>query len=224
MAGSASLNVLFDLDGTLTDPGEGFVACVSYALSKLECRPYARDEIRKHVGPPLEETLARLIEDPVKIPAAVAFYRERYASVGYLENAVYPGIEDALRALHSEGMRLFVATSKPAVYAERIVAHFGLGRFFRGIYGSELDGARSNKTELLGHLLEKEGIASAVMVGDRAQDMIAARAHGVHPIGALWGYGSREELAAAGAAVLCERPADLQQGCKVLAAAPSNRE
>ena len=211
MAGKGGLNVLFDLDGTLTDPGEGFVACVSHALAKLECRPYADHEIRKHVGPPLEETLARLLEDRAKIPAAVAFYRERYASIGYLENAVYPGIKEALRALHSRGMRLYVATSKPTVYAERIVAHFGLDRLFRGVYGSELDGRRSDKGSLLSHLLARESLpaASTFMVGDRAQDMLAAVANGVHPVGALWGYGSREELAGAGAALLCERPPDL---------------
>jgi phosphoglycolate phosphatase len=211
MTGKAGVNVLFDLDGTLTDPGEGFVACVSYALSKLECRPYAHDEIRRHVGPPLEETLAHLLEDRAMIPAAVAFYRERYASLGYLENAVYPGIEEALRALRSEEMRLFVATSKPTVYAERIVAHFGLERFFRGVYGSELDGARSNKTELLSHLLARELLRpeSTFMVGDRAQDMLAAAANGVHPVGALWGYGSREELAQAGATAFCEQARDL---------------
>ena len=203
------MNVLFDLDGTLTDPGDGFVACVSYALSRLECRPYAHHEIRRHVGPPLEETLAHLLEDRAKIPAAVAFYRERYASLGYLENAVYPGIEGALRALHSEGMRLFVATSKPTVYAQRILEHFGLERFFAAVYGSELDGTRSNKTELLAHVLDKEAIAEGVMVGDRAHDVAAALAHRLYPVGALWGYGSREELAAAGATALCERPADL---------------
>jgi len=213
MTGKEGLNVLFDLDGTLTDPGDGFVACVSHALAKLECRPHADHEIRRHVGPPLEETLARLIENRAKIPAAVALYRERYASLGYLENAVYPGIEEALRALHSRGMRLFVATSKPTMYAERILAHFGLDRFFHRIYGSGLDGTRSNKTQLVRHILSRESLTreQTFMVGDRSQDMTAARAHGVHPVGALWGYGSREELAGAGAAMLCERPANLHR-------------
>lgn len=209
MAGKEDSSVLFDLDGTLTDPGEGFVACVSHALSKLGCRRYADGEIRRHVGPPLEETLARLLEDPSMIPAAVTYYRERYASLGYLENVVYPGIEDALRTLQAAGMRLFVATSKPTAYAERILAHFGLDRFFEAIYGSEFDGTRSNKIELLAYLLDRETIADAAMVGDRAHDVAAALAHRLYPVGALWGYGSREELATAGAAALCERPADL---------------
>lgn len=207
------MNVLFDLDGTLTDPGDGFVACVSHALAKLECRPYADHEIRKHVGPPLEETLARLIEDRAKIPAAVAFYRERYGTTGFLENTIYSGIEAALAELHSRKMNLFVATSKPTVYAERILEHFGLSHHFRAIHGSELDGTRSNKTQLVQHILAGESLdpAQTLMVGDRAQDMAAARAHGLHAVGALWGYGSREELVGAGATLLCETPRDLEK-------------
>jgi phosphoglycolate phosphatase len=203
------MNVLFDLDGTLTDPGDGFVACVSYALDKLDCRRYADHEIRCHVGPPLEETLARLLDDHTTIARAVAFYRERYGSVGYLENRVYPEIETALQLLRARGARMFVATSKPTVYAERILGHFGLSTYVDAIYGSELDGTRAGKTDLVAHLLRNEAIDDAVMVGDRAQDIVAARAHGLHSIGALWGYGSREELVAAGAAALCERPRDL---------------
>jgi phosphoglycolate phosphatase len=203
------LNVLFDLDGTLTDPGEGFVACVSYALAKLECRFCADDEIRKHVGPPLEETLARLLEDHAQIPAAVAFYRERYSTIGFLENALYPGIEAALVELQRRGAAMFVATSKPTIYAQRIVAHFGIDRFFRGVYGSELDGTRSSKTALLAHLLDKECISTGVVVGDRAQDVAAALAHRLHPVGALWGYGSEAELVAAGARTLCAQPSGL---------------
>jgi phosphoglycolate phosphatase len=205
------VNVLFDLDGTLTDPGDGFVACISYALAKLECPACSPAEIRRHVGPPLEETLARLIEDQAKIPAAVAFYRERYAAKGYLENAVYSGIEDALQRLQAAGANLFVATSKPTVFAERILEHFGLRRYFRAVYGSELDGTRSNKKALLGHLRNRERISAAAMIGDRAEDMRGARANGLVAVGALWGYGSRQELAAAGAERLCERPADLEQ-------------
>jgi phosphoglycolate phosphatase len=209
------MNVLFDLDGTLTDPGDGFVACVSHALATLGCRPCLDHEIRRHVGPPLEETLARLIDDRSKIPAAVALYRERYGAQGYLENAVYPGTEAALDALHSQGVGLFVATSKPTVYAERIVEHFGLSRFFRGIYGSELDGTRSDKAQLVSHVLVSEALSreTTVMVGDRAQDMTAARKNGLYPVGALWGYGTREELVAAGAVSLCETPRELPPLC-----------
>jgi phosphoglycolate phosphatase len=208
-AEAATVNVLFDLDGTLTDPGEGFVGCIAYALSNLDCRTYSHGEIRKHVGPPLEETLGHFLDgDDSKIKAAVALYRERYGREGYLENTVYPGIEKALRALRANGLTLFVATSKPVIFAERIVAHFGLMGFFQGIYGSQFDGTHSNKTQLIAHVLKRESLvaASTVMIGDRRHDVVGALANGVLPIGALWGYGSREELSDAGAVLLCEHP------------------
>lgn len=185
------MNVLFDLDGTLTDPGDGFVSCITYALSKLDCRPRSHADIRKHVGPPLEETLKQLLDgDGAKVPAAVALYRERYGSEGYLENAVYPEIEQVLDALKANGAALFVATSKPAVFAERILSHFGLGSYFQGIYGSGLDGTHAKKAQLISHLLKSERLAAhaTFMIGDRAQDVAGALLNGVRPIGALWEY------------------------------------
>jgi len=208
----ATVNALFDLDGTLTDPGDGFVRCITHALSTLNCLRHSAAEIRRHVGPPLEETLAKLLDgDAVKVAAAVSLYRERYAAEGYLENSVYPGIEETLHELRNRGIALFVATSKPSVFARRILAHFGLTRFFQGIYGSELDGTHSNKAHLIAHILRTESLAQAstVMIGDRAQDVAGASANGTHAIGALWGYGTREELVNAGAVNLCERPSQL---------------
>ena len=210
----ATVNALFDLDGTLTDPGEGFVNCVTHALSKLNCLRHSPSEIRKHVGPPLEETLGKLLDgDDAKVQAAVALYRERYGTEGYLENAVYPGIEKTLEELRHRGIALFVATSKPSVFAKRILEHFGLAHLFQGIYGSEFDGTRSNKAHLIAHVLTAGSLArpSTVMIGDRAHDVIGALANGVRPIGVLWGYGTREELANAGATVLCERPSQVAE-------------
>lgn len=207
-----TVNALFDLDGTLTDPGEGFVNCLTYALSKLNCLAYSPSEIRRHVGPPLEETLGTLLGgDVAKVSAAVTLYRERYGTEGYLENAVYPEVRDMLAELKGKGITLFVATSKPTVFARRILEHFGLSRFFEGVYGSEFDGTNANKTHLIAHLLRRESLprASTAMIGDRAHDIVAAVANGVSAIGVLWGYGSREELANAGAAALYERPSNL---------------
>lgn len=206
------MNVLFDLDGTLTDPGDGFVKCVMYALSKLGRRSYTHAEIRKHVGPPLEDTLLHLLDrDKDKVAAAVAFYRERYGSKGYLENMVYPEMQQALDELRTKGTTLFVATSKPLVFAERILEHFGLQDYFQAIYGSTLDGTHSNKAHLISHLLKRESLAATetVMIGDRAHDVTGALANAVRPIGALWGYGSRDELSNAGAKVLCEHPSQV---------------
>jgi phosphoglycolate phosphatase len=203
------MNVLFDLDGTLTDPAEGFVACVSYALEQLACPRRADDDIRRHIGPPLQETLGLLLDDRSRIPDALTLYRERYGAEGLFRCTVYPGIAETLAALRSRGMTLMVATSKPTLYARRILDHHGMAKYFDAVYGSELDGTRSGKIDLLGHLLKSESIDDAVMVGDRAQDIVAARAHGLRSIGVLWGYGSREELVAAGAAALCARPGEL---------------
>jgi phosphoglycolate phosphatase len=128
-----------------------------------------------------------------------------------LENTVYPGIPLALATLRRLGALLFVATSKPQVFAERITEHFGLKGYFHAVYGSELDGTRSNKADLISHILEAESLSpsSTYMVGDRAHDMAGAKAHNVLSIGALWGYGSRDELIAAWATALCEQPAML---------------
>ena len=206
------MNALFDLDGTLTDPGEGFVRCVAHALSTLGCPHRSAAEIRSHVGPPLQETLKRLLgAHSDRLDEAVRLYRERYGREGYLENRLYPGVGELLEELQRRGVPLFVATSKPLVFTRAILDRFGLAKFFNGVYGSELDGTRSRKGDLLAHLLQRERLASAhtVMIGDRAEDVAAAMANDVRPVAALWGYGSREELIRAGAKVLCQAPEDV---------------
>jgi phosphoglycolate phosphatase len=165
-------------------------------------------EIRRHVGPPLQETFKRLLgADRDKVDTAVALYRERYGREGYLENRLYPGVLELLESLRARRVALFVATSKPLVFTQRILDHFGLTRFFKGIYGSELDGTRSRKTDLVAHLLQSERLTAAetVMIGD----LVGAIANDVQPVAALWGYGTRDELAGAGAKVICERPRDV---------------
>ena len=131
--------------------------------------------------------------------------------MGIFENEVYPGIREALDRLKQSGATLFVATSKPTTFAERIVEHFALGEPITAVFGSELDGTRSDKAELIAHIMNTRSLdpAATCMVGDRAQDMRGAKANRIRGIGALWGYGSREELVSAGAAALCEQPTDL---------------
>jgi phosphoglycolate phosphatase len=145
--------------------------------------------------------------------------RATLAVTGMFENAVYPGISTALAELKALGAALYVATSKPRVFAVNIVEHFGLHEFFQAVYGSELDGTRSNKVDLIAHILRSESLSpgSTCMVGDRLHDMVGAKTNGVFPIGVLWGYGSREELVSAGAAVLCASPAAL---CPLLSSNP----
>jgi phosphoglycolate phosphatase len=204
------VNVLFDLDGTLTDPREGIIACFKHALNGLGYSSPRDSDLECYIGPPLQECFASLLpsESPRQIDAAVDLYRQQFSTKGIFQNAVYPGIRDALAELRTGGARLYIATSKPCVFAQRIVDHFGLRSYFQMIYGSELDGIRSTKSELIAHILGKESIPprSTFMVGDRAHDVIGAKANGVSPVAALWGYGTREELTAAGATVFCERP------------------
>ena len=207
------VNVLFDLDGTLTDPREGIVACLKYALLGLGHDCPSDLDLARFIGPPLKESFAVLLHtaDRKQINAAVELYRQRFSSKGMLENTVYPGIHSALTTLRGRGALLFVTTSKPRVFAERIVEHFGLKEYFCAVYGSELDGTRSDKGELIAHVLQAESLSphSTVMVGDRAHDVVGAKVHGVFPIGVLWGYGSSDELIAAGATTLCAKPETL---------------
>jgi phosphoglycolate phosphatase len=183
-------NVLFDLDGTLTDPREGIVGCLKYAILSLgqNCPPDL--ELVRFIGPPLQESFAVLLHstDPKQINAAVELYRQRFCSKGMLENSVYPGIHSALTTLRERGALLFVATSKPRVFAEQIVKYFRLQKYFCAVYGSELDGARSNKADLIAHVLEDASLSphSTVMVGDRAHDILGAKAQRVFPVGVLW--------------------------------------
>lgn len=205
--------ILFDLDGTLTDPREGITRCLAHALERLGREPPPPDDLVFAIGPPLRASLATLLDTDSReaVERALAHYRERFADVGLFENAPYDGIAEALSALRAAGHDLYVATSKPRVYAERIVRHFALDVHFVAVHGCELDGTREDKRDLLAHLLPHHGLAPAAttMVGDRGVDMIAARHHGAHAIGATWGYGSRAELAESGADCLCDRPGEL---------------
>jgi phosphoglycolate phosphatase len=205
--------ILFDLDGTLTDPREGITRCIAHAMERMGIEPPALEALHFAIGPPLRGSFAQLLRTEARDPIerAVAHYRERFADVGLYENALYEGIPAALESLRSTGSRLFVATSKPQVYAERIVRHFGLEVHFDAVHGCELDGTREDKRDLLAYLMPLRGVAAqrCVMIGDRGADMRAARHHGVGALGALWGYGSRDELLEDGAEALCERPAGL---------------
>ena len=205
--------ILFDLDGTLTDPREGITRSIAYALERMGVVPPPLEDLTFAIGPPLRRSLATLLDDesPAQVERALALYRERFADVGLFENSVYEGIAETLHALAQRGAKLYVATSKPRVYAERIVRHFGLDAHFEAVHGCELDGTREDKRDLLAHLLPHHGVppAEAAMIGDRGADMVAARHHGVRAVGVLWGYGSRDELVQAGAQSLCGSPRDL---------------
>lgn len=207
------MNILFDLDGTLTDPFEGITKCIAYAIVELGGKKPNREDLRWCIGPPLKNSLATLLDtdDDALAEKALSLYRERFSSVGLFENNLYAGIIEALNALIEEGHALYVATAKPAVYAERIIEHFDLGRYFHSVYGSDLDGTRNDKAELIAHILGKESIAGSdtIMIGDRKHDMIGAKANGVSGIGVLWGFGTQEELEKSGARRCISHPGDI---------------
>ena len=203
--------VFFDLDGTLTDPKPGITECIRHALGGLGRTPPPADELVWCIGPPLSASFATLLEttDHTLIARSLALYRERFGTVGLYENAVYPGIPEAVGAVRAAGFATFVATSKPHVYARRIVEHFGLDTLFDGVYGSEMDGTRVEKADLIAYALTEERLAPdrVLMIGDRQHDMIGARRCGVRAIGVSYGYGSEAELRAHGAEAIAHAPA-----------------
>ena len=207
------MNLFFDLDGTLTNPEAGISRCIVHALETLGRVSPPTPALRDWIGPPLADSFRSWLggADESLVREAIALYRERFEDLGMFENEVYAGIPESLAELCDRGFRLRVVTSKPTVYADRIVRYFDLAHCFAGIHGSELDGTRSGKGELVAHVLAAEGIdpATAAMIGDRSHDVRGARENGVRAIGALWGYGSRAELVAAGADVLVPSPSEL---------------
>lgn len=206
-------HLLFDLDGTLTDPKEGITRCIAFALEKLGHEAPHPDELHFAIGPPLRATFGRLMQtdDRARIELALATYRERFATIGLFENALYPNIREVLETARAQDHRLYLATSKPHVYARRILEHFGIADCFEAVYGSELDGRNDDKGELISHLLQTEKLdpSQCLMFGDRKHDIIGAARNQVRGIGVTWGYGSEDELREAGAFALCPAPQQL---------------
>ncbi len=202
--------IFFDLDGTLTDPWVGITRCIRHALEQAGVDAPPAEDLTWCIGPPLRESLEALLGDRAAAEVALQHFRARFAETGLYENRLYDGVPEALGLLRDEGVALFVATSKPEVYATRIVDHFGLARFFQGVFGATLHGERTGKADVLRWALGESGVSpgAAVMVGDRSHDMLGAAANGMLAAGALYGYGTREELEAAGARLLLDSPGE----------------
>ena len=206
-----STHIYFDLDGTLTDPYEGITRCILYALDELGF-PHPDDKyLHSCIGAPLYDTFPEMVGQELTLKA-IDLYRERFNDVGWRENKLYEGILDALETICADGHALFVATSKPQVQARRIIDHFGMGQFFETVYGCELDGTRSNKSELLEYAIsENPTPVMRTMIGDRKHDLIGAVANNMRPIGVSYGYGSIEELQSAGAVKIASAPENLAE-------------
>lgn len=202
--------IFFDLDGTLTDSGEGITNCAALALAHFGLPVPDRETLGVFVGPPLRETFLKFGVKPKQIEEAVQVFRGRYTTVGKFENFPYPGIPELLQTLKAHGHRLFVATSKPEVTAVEIMEKFHLAPYFEKICGATLDGSRDSKSSVIAYLLSTcAGISQAVMVGDTAFDVLGAAAHQIPAIGVAWGYGDVGEMERAGAAAIASTPQEL---------------
>lgn len=204
-------HILFDLDGTLIDPKIGVTKCIAYALGRLGIESPPLDDLEWCIGPPLHLSFSKILGGEEKIKDALAYYREQYAKTGIFEHTLYPGIAEALHVLQQGGQTLYVATSKPKNFANQIIDHFGLRARFKAVYGSELDGTRSDKAELIAFILEQEKLLAedCVMIGDRKFDLIGARKNGMRGVGVGWGYGSSEELMHEQAEKILQDPREL---------------
>ena len=207
--------ILFDLDGTLTDSAPGIMNSFRYALKHYNLPDQTDEELKRYVGPPLMESFSRYFGfDEKKSAEAVNVYREYFAEKGLLENEVYEGIPEALERLKSEGFILAVSTSKPEVYAKRIIEHFKLDMFFETVCGIPLGDEHMTKAAVIAQTLERLGIRdtdSVLMVGDRDYDVKGARRNGIECLGVLFGYGGRDELVSAGAVACAETPKEMSE-------------
>lgn len=205
--------ILFDLDGTLTDPGEGITNSVAYALEKWNIHVENRTELYPFIGPPLKDSFMDFYSfSEEQAEQAVACYREYFQNRGIFENVVYEGVEEMLKTLKASGRKIILATSKPEEFAVRILEHFHLAAYFDFIGGASMDGTRVKKTDVISYAL-KEGkvtdLSGAVMIGDRKHDILGAVQAGLDSIGVLYGYGDEAELREAGALYLAERVEDI---------------
>ena len=203
--------ILVDLDGTIMDSRAGIVASYRHMLVQLGFDPPPAADLTWLVGPPARRSLPKLIGPDGDVEEALRLYRARYESHEIFNAEVFPGLREALPTLRDMPARLFVCTAKPVAYARRIMAHFELDGLFDGIYGADFEGRFDDKGLLIGEIMAAEGIdpTRTVMVGDRANDILAAARHAMPSIGVLWGYGDADELTGAGASVLCAAPGDL---------------
>jgi len=205
--------ILFDLDGTLTDPGLGITNSIMYALKKFGIEETDRTSLYRFIGPPLRESFQRFYGfTEEQSEQATAYYREYFSDRGLYENAVYDGVETMLKTLQEQGRTLILATSKPEVFAVEILRYFKLEQYFTLIAGATMDASRNKKSDVIAYAIEKSGItdsAKAVMIGDREHDILGAKENGLASIGVLYGYGNRAELTAAGADHIAAAAADI---------------
>ena len=206
----AQKSIFFDLDGTLTDSGEGIINCATLALEHFGLPVPTREEMRVFVGPPLDKMFIQHGVPADRVEEAIRVFRSRYVPIGILENYPYPGIRELLEQLKAAGHRLFVATSKPEEMALRVLERFELTGFFEKICGATLDGSRIEKADVISYLLTQvDSVENTVMVGDTKFDVLGAAEHGIPTIGITWGYGEKKDMVNAGAIAIAHTPEEL---------------
>lgn len=208
--------ILFDLDGTLTDPKLGITSCVQHALEAIGQPEPDNNKLIPFIGPPLKEMFMSYCNVDAEMGEfLVAKYRERFSTVGMFENEIYEGIKELLTGLKLAGKKIALATSKPQVFSEKILEHFDIKDLFDVIVGSELNGRRTNKADVIKEVIEQFGkefnVNRAVMVGDRKYDVIGAREYGIKTIGVTYGYGGVDELTVAGSDYIVESVTELRE-------------
>ncbi|BCK43763.1 phosphoglycolate phosphatase [Streptococcus suis] len=206
--------ILFDLDGTLTDSGQGILNSVAYALEKMGIEEPDTANLNRFIGPPLYESFSRFYQlNPEDTQSAVDAFRVYFKEKGMFENQLYPGIIPLLEELRTAGKTLVIATSKPEIFAKQILEHFGIAHYFDVIAGASLDSSRISKADVIGYAINQlEAFPKhAVMIGDREHDIEGARMHQLPAIGVLYGYGSKQEFEKAGATMIVETIQDLKK-------------
>lgn len=209
--------ILFDLDGTVSDPKIGICTSVQHALTKMGIEAPDIDKLTPFIGPPLRDSFALYFGiKPEDMETCIGYYRERFSTIGLFENELYDGMEDMLKTLKESGRRLAIASSKPRVFVEKIMDYFHISQYFDVIMGSELNGTRENKAEVIEECFRllfgenERDYSSCVMVGDRKYDVEGAKAMGIPSVAVTYGYGSREELEAASADAIADSVEELK--------------
>ncbi len=208
-------NVLFDLDGTLTDPTEGIIRSMRYALDRLGRPQLEESELLGFIGVSIHPTFVKLLNSDEEglIEEGIRFFRERQSEVGLFENKTYPGIIELLELLRESSYELYIVTNKPRIYTSRILKHFSLEQFFSGVFAPELDDYNPSKTKLIESALNNLNMEpnETVMIGDRKEDIIAGKTNGTVTTGVTYGYGSEEEIKDAAPDYICSSPREVQQ-------------
>lgn len=212
-------NILFDLDGTLTDPKVGITRCIQFSLEHFGTDIPPMDQLTWCIGPPLRESFSRLLNTSNEsiLDQALSNYRRRFSETGMFENVIYPEVAPSLRKIKQAGFRVFLATAKPQLFAKQILDHFHLSQFFTAIYGSELDGRFSDKGQLVAHILESENLnpKESLIIGDRVHDIAGGKKNGIMTAAVSYGYGTQKELDASQPDILFNAFPDLLSFLKI---------